>query len=45
MAEVIPHESHFNHIRSSELDEIHLFVMLQLEDLVPNIKRSQYEQT
>lgn len=40
MVEVIPHESHFNHIRTSELDKIHLFVMLQLQDLVPNKKRS-----
>lgn len=39
MAEVIPHENHFNHIRTSELDEIYLFVMLQLEDSVPSKKK------
>lgn len=38
MAEVIPHESHFNHIQISELDKIHLFVMLQLEDSLPSKK-------
>lgn len=39
MAEVIPHESHFNHIQTSELDKIHLFVMLQLEDSLPSKKK------
>lgn len=38
MAEVIPHESHFNHIQTSKRDKIRLFVMLLLEDSVQNKK-------
>lgn len=38
MAEVIPGESHFNHIRTSEQDQIHLFVMPLSEDSMQSQK-------